>query len=206
MDSSAKKTRILCLHGYRQSAKTFKEKLGAFRKLLKNEAEFIFLDAPHVVNGVDEERSWWFTNDDLTFSSKEISQVSIGFDESVTKVKTVYSQEGPFDGLLGFSQGAAFAATLCALMNSDFHFSFVILVAGFKSLVPPHSHFYNNIFNLPSLHVIGKSDAVIPRELSEELAEHFQSKTREVFYHEGGHFVPANKLVKQSYVSFIQKF
>lgn len=79
-----------------------------------------------------EERSWWFTNDDLTFSSKEISQVSIGFDESVTKVKTVYSQEGPFDGLLGFSQGAAFAATLCALMNSDFRkcviFTFLIMI------------------------------------------------------------------------------
>lgn len=67
-----------------------------------------------------DERSWWFTNNDSTFSSKELSEVCIGFENSVARVKSTYLQDGPFHGLLGFSQGAAFAAILCAFMESDF--------------------------------------------------------------------------------------
>lgn len=34
---------------------------------------------------------------------------------SIEKIKKVCINDGPFDGLLGFSQGASFAAILCAL-------------------------------------------------------------------------------------------
>lgn len=67
-----------------------------------------------------DERSWWFTNNDLRFSSKEFSEISVGFEDSVSRVKSVCLQDGPFDGLLGFSQGAAFAAILCGSMNNEF--------------------------------------------------------------------------------------
>lgn len=38
--------RVLCIHGYRQNGSTFREKTGAFRKLLKKQVELIFVDAP----------------------------------------------------------------------------------------------------------------------------------------------------------------
>jgi hypothetical protein len=42
--------RILCLHGYRQNGNMFREKTGSLRKLLKKHvAEFIYIDAPHVI-------------------------------------------------------------------------------------------------------------------------------------------------------------
>lgn len=42
--------RILCLHGYRQNGNMFREKTGSFRKLLKKHvAEFVFIDAPHLI-------------------------------------------------------------------------------------------------------------------------------------------------------------
>ena len=42
--------RILCLHGYRQNGNMFREKTGSFRKLLrKHVAEFVFMDAPHLI-------------------------------------------------------------------------------------------------------------------------------------------------------------
>lgn len=34
---------------------------------------------------------------------------------SIEKIKEVCINDGPFDGLLGFSQGASFAAIFCAL-------------------------------------------------------------------------------------------
>ena len=35
----ARKLRLLCIHGYRQSAKTSREKLGSFRSLTDDEAK-----------------------------------------------------------------------------------------------------------------------------------------------------------------------
>ena len=60
-----RKLRLLCIHGYRQSAKTFREKLGSFRslrwwwgqiwskilfrKLVGKVAELDFITAPHII-------------------------------------------------------------------------------------------------------------------------------------------------------------
>lgn len=41
--------RILCIHGYRQSSASFREKTGALRKLLKKQCELVYIDAPHAV-------------------------------------------------------------------------------------------------------------------------------------------------------------
>lgn len=41
--------RLLCLHGYRQDAKSFRARSGALRKALRGRAELLLMDAPHVV-------------------------------------------------------------------------------------------------------------------------------------------------------------
>lgn len=42
--------RVLCLHGYRQNGTMFREKTGSLRKLLKKHvAEFVYIDAPHLI-------------------------------------------------------------------------------------------------------------------------------------------------------------
>lgn len=46
--------RILCVHGYRQTGKSFREKLGAFRKLLGKRTELVFITAPHIVPSLGE--------------------------------------------------------------------------------------------------------------------------------------------------------
>lgn len=47
--------RILCIHGYQQNGSTFREKTGAFRKLLKKQVELIYLDAPLSVQQIRSE-------------------------------------------------------------------------------------------------------------------------------------------------------
>ncbi len=53
-----------------------------------------------------------------------------------------------------FSVSSAFSGCI-----SDFRF--VILIAGFKSLVSSHAVYYDHILQIPSLHVIGDTDTVI---------------------------------------------
>ncbi len=101
------KLRILCLHGYRQTAAAFRGKIGSFRKGLSSLAEFAFVDAPLVVpqaGGEEEEgRGWWFSGD-RTFSALESSDRDDGFDLGLEAVRAAMEKDGPFDGVLAFSQ------------------------------------------------------------------------------------------------------
>lgn len=116
------KTKVLCLHGYRQSGDAFKSKIGSFRKYVNKYAEFVFVDAPHVAPPLQEgeepdlnQKSWWFNKDDGTFKGTNKSGPAIGFDESLKKVEDIWVNDGPFQGILGFSQGACFAGIICGL-------------------------------------------------------------------------------------------
>lgn len=44
----ADKMNILCLHGYRQNADSFRSKTGSFRKFLKNYANFKYITGESV--------------------------------------------------------------------------------------------------------------------------------------------------------------
>ena len=48
--------------------------------------------------------------------SDDVSDCDLGFDTSLQLIRKTLEEQGPFDGLMGFSQGAAFAAIL-ALMG-----------------------------------------------------------------------------------------
>lgn len=106
------------------------------------------LDAPEKENssgpgGDDDPRGWWFSDVKAhSFSAQQQCEESLGLDESVTAVRETVKDQGPFDGILGFSQGAAFVAMLCSLqeqnLEPEFNFRFAILVAGFRSACTEH--------------------------------------------------------------------
>lgn len=51
------------------------------------------------------------------FKATEPSDLSVGFQESLTGIENIFKNEGPFDGILGFSQGASFVSILCAIQQ-----------------------------------------------------------------------------------------
>lgn len=219
--------RVLCIHGYRQNASSFREKTGALRKLLKKQVELIYASAPHriqkvcdssqeeendrVPGGEVDPRGWWFSDTQArSFNAGEQCQVSLGLEESVEAVRGAVRDHGPFDGILGFSQGAALVAMLCSLqtqkLEPEFRFRFAILVAGFPSACKEHEQFYDAASPLviPSLHVFGLEDRVIPDSMSRELLPFFKDPL--ILTHPGGHFVPASSAHRQTYQEFLRKF
>lgn len=124
---------ILCLHGYRQSAQVFKDKTGSLRKLLKKHAELVYISAPHLIptsptaisnetqvisdEKTEEQRGWYFSTEALTFNSHDATDFSWGLKESIEVISRAFEELGPFDGILGFSQGAALGSILCHLLE-----------------------------------------------------------------------------------------
>lgn len=216
--------RVLCIHGYRQNGGSFREKTGALRKLLKKSVELVFMDAPLTVHSPDichdsktssgpigeaDPRGWWFSDVSArSFSAQQQCEVSLGLDQSVTVVRDTIRSQGPFDGILGFSQGAAFVAMLCSLqeqnLEPEFNFRFAILVAGFKSACLEHERFYKSTLQIPSLHVFGQEDRVIPDHMSKDLLPVFDDP--QILTHPGGHFVPAASAHRQTYQDFLKRF
>lgn len=159
--------------------------------------------------GDEDPRGWWFSDVQArSFNAQQRCEEGLGLDKSVTVVREAVKVQGPFDGIMGFSQGAAFVAMLCSLqeqkLEPEFSFRFAILVAGFQSACKEHQKFYSAPLQIPSLHVFGLEDRVIPDNMSRELLPSFQDP--QVLTHPGGHFVPAASVQRQSYQDFLMRF
>ncbi|KAF9448267.1 hypothetical protein P691DRAFT_56168 [Macrolepiota fuliginosa MF-IS2] len=230
---AAKRT-VLVLHGYSQNANIFSKRLGALRKEAKD-IELVFIDAPHVLQPIDlissharnpalslgvepneqvseqeqdptlTPRAWWKPNPERTRGE--------GLEESIAVVRDVLKTR-KFDGIMGFSQGAAFAAVISALLEKPHTYSpflvdgksphpplkFCIAVSGFKLTDPICDILFTPSYSTPTLHVIGKNDVVVIEERSRKLVE--VSSNKRVEEHEGGHFVPS----KGSWRKFLAEF
>ncbi|XP_053946360.1 esterase CG5412 [Anastrepha ludens] len=206
------KVKVLCLHGYRQNGDALKNKLGSFRKFAGKYAEFVFLTAPHQAppleasgEPVPEQRSWWANKDDGTFKGTNKGGPAFGFQESLRLVEETWKTQGPFQGLLGFSQGACFVGLICGLAKKKLTTvrpDFAIIASGFISGSLVHKSAYEESITIPTLHIYGLTDDIIPKEMSKNLAAYF--KQAEVLEHPGGHYFPATAQQKQTYINFFQ--
>lgn len=82
-------------------------------------------------------------------------------------------------------------------------FGFAIFVGGFVSNDPMHAALYEAHagYALPSLHVIGRSDRIVPPEASRALATRFQAP--HVVEHDGGHVIASTAEVRRALGAFI---
>jgi len=194
--------RILCLHGFRQTPEALRGRLRSLQRRLRS-AELLFARAPHAAGGA--RRAWLCPGAEGQAAEAQRG----GAEESLAALCDALREHAPVHGLLGFSQGAAFAfAALRALQRRPELLQgapaprFLWAACGFP---PPPGLLGDGAegFALPSLHVWGSADEVVPPASSAALAEACGGAQRVV--HSAGHVLPAGRREVGIYASFLRR-
>lgn len=227
--------KVLMLHGFTQSGPNFHSKTRALEKNLQKAfpagislhyptapirlapADIPFPVAP-AANGEPEGAdtdawAWWRRKGDREPYAYE------GLEQGLERIAEALRAEGPFDGVIGFSQGGACAGMLAALLEPGRRESFERLYAGggmrfpesFEGVVHPplkfavsysgfaargveaYRGFYEPKIKTPMLHFLGSLDAVVEEARSLALVEACEKSEGRVVYHPGGHFLPSSQ-------------
>ena len=209
--------KILMLHGYTQSGATFHAKTRALIKHIQKLLPLhtiipVYPTGPIRLDPADipgyqqpekqdqeqealEAYGWWRRSN--TADPVEY----LGLNEGLSKVAEVLrGGEGPFDGVIGFSQGACLAAMVASLLERKrdeafAHFSsssvgipfpetfksiqqqqqplkFCICYSGFRSPGPRYRAFYEHPpIQTPILHILGSLDAIVDESRSRSLID-----------------------------------
>ncbi|CAG8292770.1 unnamed protein product [Penicillium olsonii] len=205
--------KLLMLHGYTQSGTLFHAKSRALTKHIQkafplHEVTAIYPTGPmrlrpseipgHEPTGQSDDEieayGWWRR------SNTANPPLYTGIEDGFAAVAQTLKAEGPFDGVIGFSQGAAMAAMLTALLEgrkeSFEHFAkitedgatgmeipapfgepfhpplkFAILYSGFRAPGARYKAFYEPAIATPALHVLGSLDAVVDETRGRALIE-----------------------------------
>ncbi|PON69636.1 Serine hydrolase FSH [Parasponia andersonii] len=168
--------------------------------------KFAWLVAPNFSQS--SETHWKIA--DCPFDALQYQQQTDGFDASLAYLRDVYAQQGPFDGILGFSQGAAMAAAVCAklgMQKGEMEFRFAILCSGFALKFPELLN--GELIKWPSLHIFGSDhgkDRQIANQASRELASLFDDGCSVTIQHDSGHIIPTRSPYIDQIKYFLQRF
>jgi predicted esterase len=206
------KLRILCLHGYHGSARTLRAQMRPLTQGLESLAEFVCVDAPSLAIG---SFGWWHAvpNDGSELKHAGVGQSTMRYEgwlDTKNWLVSLFRQSARFDGVFGFSQGAALTSLLVGLRNSreadaGISFDFAMMVSGFASNDGSHADLYQRKaeYGLPSVHIIGNSDFVVPGSHSDHLASFFKDPM--ILRHSGGHVVPSDPHVWSGVAAFLRE-
>jgi Serine hydrolase (FSH1) len=182
--------RMLCLHGYHGTGAILRRQMAPLAAAIPD-IELVYVDAPSLSMG---DFGWWHDG----FRGWERTR-----DWAIELLRTA----PPVDGIFGFSQGAALTGLLAALRDSQpspLSFEFAIMVGGFTSTMPQHSGLLRHKLTVPSVHVIGRADTIVPGRDSLLLADRFADPL--VLEHPGGHVIPGDPAVTGPVASFLARF
>lgn len=148
----------MCLPGYLQSGKVFAEKSSGIRKILtkKYDCQLDYIDPPVLIPN-KEELPFVLSADEEEANKKFSGLVDLNvnrcwwshksnpcryehFDEALAYVVNYIKENGPYDGIIGFSQGAAMAAIVAnsigELLPSHGNFKVAVIISGFAFVEP----------------------------------------------------------------------
>lgn len=218
--------RLLFLHGFLQNGKVFSEKSSGIRKLLKKaNIQCDYLDASVSLGRTDlpfemDDEKWQATQDagvnKAWFYHSEISK-ELDLTDAVNTVADHIKVNGPYEGIVGFSQGAALSTILTnkitELVPTQPEFKISVIISGycfteptpenknqlritekFKSDFTPNKDSKTKI-----IFIFGSSDQAVPAVRSKYLYDIYKRarpdspELLKAFEHPGGHMVPNKK-------------
>jgi len=199
------KLRILCLHGSRQSAAILQKRCKTLIKKCSPVAELAFLDAPHKCQGDDAQDSfcWWLPGLAKGEAHPEWAAQWAASHAILCNVLQEAAAVGrPFDGVLGFSNGAATAAILLTSQPEacqSCQLQFALLAGGYLPNILEGLGFK---LEVPSLHMQGAGDALVTPQQHEQLQGLFIQPL--VHTHDQGHVIPQRAADTTVIVAFLR--
>ncbi|QLQ79520.1 hypothetical protein HG537_0C01670 [Torulaspora globosa] len=215
--------KILVLHGLAQSGDYFKSKTKGLRnELEKHGYELLYATAPNryqpadipdnlgevLANEAADSDVLAWIEDDLQHDTYRLPQTTIDYlHEFVVK-------NGPFEGVLGFSQGAGVAGYLMTDFNGLLTLTaeqqpplrFFMAFSGFRFRPEQYQSQYDrNPISVPSLHVQGELDTITEPFKVEQLYNSCAPDTRTFLTHSGGHYVPNSRGFAKKVIEWLQK-
>jgi surfactin synthase thioesterase subunit len=145
----------------------------------------------------------------------------VGVDQTFKSLSEVLDKEGPFDGVIGFSQGAALAVALASALETarrpkvpaSWNFTtqhppmkFAVAFSGFRAAKGINKgemdFLYEPKVETPTLHFIGNSDEIVTEERTLLAVE--ACKGARVVRFPGGHYLPTSKVYMDQLAVYIK--
>jgi pimeloyl-ACP methyl ester carboxylesterase len=207
------KTTLVVLHGLSMNGDVMRQKMQPLSVRLAELLDLEFVDAPHackehtlarlyagaraVFRPAPPHLEWWNASDD--------GRAYNGYEASLELVRERLA-EHPRVALLGFSQGATFAAALTALSERAElpKIRFAVMVAGRLPRSTEWAPLFESSLRTPSLHVWGLRDRYATAA-SPGLLEGFAASSREAVFWRGPHVVPTKGVAADAIVDFVRR-
>lgn len=201
---SARKLRLLCLHGMYQNADTFAAKTKHFRALQRSDdaVEYIYIDGPFTVTPpilAKKQQQHASPSRDTAMPSRQLrprnterlfrawwrpsgphqagpTQLDSDRDVLLAFLRAQLAELGEIDGVLGFSQGASLASWLCSTQaRLELRWSPRIAILIGSYLGPQQYSLASGILPATSsLHMFGLNDHVISAAKSRAVVDVFR--------------------------------
>ncbi|KAH7398511.1 serine hydrolase FSH [Pyrenochaeta sp. MPI-SDFR-AT-0127] len=200
--------RFLCLHGRGTNGQILEAQTAAVRIELGDNHIFEYVDGCSPAELDPELAAFFPPNEDYYDYWGDSMESKI---KAVTDLERMLEEEGPFDGVLAFSQGAMLAMTYI-LREAKLHptkhhmdpaFKFAILFSAVQPVDSVHleetgveafvdSNSDHPLVRIPTAHIWGRGDKTWSKG-SKEVASLCDPLKRAIYIHDGGHEIPGSK-------------
>ncbi|KAI8536284.1 hypothetical protein RHMOL_Rhmol10G0245400 [Rhododendron molle] len=211
-----KKPRFLCLHGFRTSSEILRKQLQRWPETVLEKFDLVFIDAPYKAQGRSMVQGFYDPPYFEWFQFTEDYSEVYNFEECLDYIEDFMIKHGPFDGLMGFSQGGILSAALPGMQSDGVALTkvpkikYLIIMSGGKlggtgsKFCTPKlaANAFSTPVQCPSLHIIGETDFF--KESGIELLDAFVDPL--VIHHQKGHTIASlDEKGLKTMLSFIEK-
>jgi len=238
--------KILMLHGYTQTGENFRRKLRRLENRLRQTnaaAKFVYLDGPmalntHDIPGIQSATSGYPEDGrhemGAWFDLRGVSEPPNGLHNSLDMLAAVLKTQGPFDGVIAFSQGTVVGAMVASLLHGEARLEAYDSASqhavdilrypdAFRGIKHPPFKFalfyasqmgtgaYSDwIYEYPRIetrfcHFFGLLDSMVSHEQRDIVSIKLGGvQGSRLVYHTGGHFVPMDSANIETAARFIE--
>ena len=227
---ATKQLKVLCLHGFCENKDYFSKKARGLQDALPY-IDFHFISAPHRYKNKKRTFMWWnavHIEDIDGMNTMMKCKNYEGMIDTLYYISDVIDSKGPFDGIIGFSQGGVLLSLILGLMQyplfafnelkldskrwnlKESNLKFGINISGFIPQDIKVAPLFEDIFYerrakiiTPLMYICGSQEAYSDKvkKLLPKYFEDYRDHT-----HDGGHIIPSDAATINTLNSFLDGF